>query len=254
MRLIIAGTRTFDDYDFLKKKLDKILANEVKECIEFISGGANGADALGERYAKEHGVIPTTFEADWTQHGKAAGPIRNQQMVLHSSHAIFFWDERSKGTASCIKLAQDAGLKVRIIYYNRPEPVEKPKRELYRPSNGTEGMGFEECFCMNCLHTDPNPEGKKQCEIWMRALMYDTGDPQYPLEWTYDALGHPTCTAHVNWDWGTDGDPDDDNNPKRPVPPPDLTQLNLFPLWPDETAFDTKPDLSPVKKDLQPFD
>ena len=50
MKLIIAGSRTFLDYDLLAEKLDKILSN-VKEPIEIVCGGANGADGLGERYA-----------------------------------------------------------------------------------------------------------------------------------------------------------------------------------------------------------
>jgi hypothetical protein len=108
--------------------------------------------------------------------------------------------------------------------------------EKYRPSNGTEGMGFKEKFCLQCIHCDPNPSGKKQCKIWFRALAYETNEPEYPTEWTYDEKGKPTCTNWTKWDWGNDGNPDDPENPKAPIPN-DPNQLSLFPVYPDERDF-----------------
>ncbi len=110
----------------------------------------------------------------------------------------------------------------------------------YRPSNGTEGMWFEEQFCMQCIHCDPDPTGVKQCEKLCNAYCFDIGDKEYPKEWVYDTLGHPTCSAHVNWDWGEDGDPDDPDNPKVPSPPSDPSQYNIFPLYPNEKDFEPK--------------
>jgi hypothetical protein len=112
--------------------------------------------------------------------------------------------------------------------------------DSYCPSNGTEGASFLEQFCMNCLHCDPDPNGKKQCEIMLMTMMVYPNDPRYPREWKYDALGHPTCTKHVSWDWGTNGDPDDPDNPNKPPDPPDPNQLDLFPLFPDERNFEEK--------------
>lgn len=102
----------------------------------------------------------------------------------------------------------------------------------YRPSNGTEGMWFEDKFCMNCINCDPNPEGKKQCKIMMRAFMYDINEDKYPKEWIYDENDKPTCTEWVKWDWGNDGNPDDPDNPKY-RPPEDPNQL-CFPFIFDE--------------------
>jgi hypothetical protein len=97
----------------------------------------------------------------------------------------------------------------------------------YRPSNGTEGEGFIDQYCMNCLHCDPDPEGKKQCDILCRSLCYNVSEPEYPTEWQWIA-GEPKCTAHVKWDWGNDGDPDDPENPNVP-PSQDPDQL-CFPF------------------------
>jgi hypothetical protein len=111
--------------------------------------------------------------------------------------------------------------------------------EPYQPSNGTEGMGFEELHCYQCLNCDPNPEGEKQCDIWMRAVFYNPSDPEYPKEWIYKD-GKPTCTSWVKWDWGNDGDPNDPNNPKAPIIP-DPNQLDLFPLYPNEKNYEKEP-------------
>lgn len=63
----------------------------------------------------------------------------------------------------------------------------KPKP--YRPSNGTEGMIFEDNFCNRCR------KQRKPCHIWGNALAFETGDKHYPKQLTYDDEGHPTCTA-----------------------------------------------------------
>ena len=124
---------------------------------------------------------------------------------------------------------------------NIPEPVEKPAIRLYRPSNGTEGMMFADEFCDQCMHQNPNPEAEnpKNCNICMRSFLYGINDPEYPIEWRYDALDHPTCTAFIGWNWDENGDPDDPDNPHRPPPPPDPNQLSIFPLWPNETTFNS---------------
>lgn len=109
--------------------------------------------------------------------------------------------------------------------------------KIYRPSNGTEGMIFEEHFCSNCIHDNPDPNHPKKCELIIGAYCAYPTDPEYPIEWKYDALGHPTCTKFVNWDWNKDGDPDDPDNPNKPPDPPDPNQLNLFPLYPNEETF-----------------
>ena len=109
----------------------------------------------------------------------------------------------------------------------------------YRPSNGTEGESFVDEYCMNCLHCDPDPNGKKQCEILLATLCFSPNEPEYPREWIYDALGNPKCTNHIPWDWGKNGDPDDPDNPNKPPDPPDPNQLQMFPLYPDERNYKT---------------
>ena len=104
MKLIIAGGRdykmTFEDW----QKLDEIDITEV------VSGGASGADAEGERYAKNKAIPVSRFPADWKAHGKAAGPIRNRQMAKYADAVVLF--PGGRGTASMRKEAIMAGIKI----------------------------------------------------------------------------------------------------------------------------------------------
>ena len=115
MKVIIAGGRDFSDYDLLRDKCDLLLSN--LSGVEIVSGGAPGADHLGERFAKEKGYLVKLFNAVWSLHGRSAGPVRNAQMADFADCLIAFWDCKSKGTLSMITLARSKGLKVRVIKY-----------------------------------------------------------------------------------------------------------------------------------------
>ena len=115
MKIIIAGGREYADYDNVKKVCDHMLQNQ--EDIEIVSGKADGADYLGEQYAKEKGYKVTEFPADWDKHKNAAGPIRNGQMADYADALIAFWDGKSRGTANMIKQATKKGLKVKVSNY-----------------------------------------------------------------------------------------------------------------------------------------
>ena len=75
-RVIVAGSRNFDDYGLLSDTLDKLLQNKGKDVV-IVSGTARGADTLGEQYAAERGFQISRFPADWDRFGKSAGYRRN---------------------------------------------------------------------------------------------------------------------------------------------------------------------------------
>ena len=115
MKLIIAGGRAFDDYELLTREVEKIIAGEP--VVEIVSGGAKGADRLGEFFAIDHNLPIKRFPADWDLHGKSAGFKRNAEMADYADHCICFWDGRSKGTGHMINLAKSKGLAVTVINY-----------------------------------------------------------------------------------------------------------------------------------------
>ncbi len=111
MKVIIAGSRTFTNYDLLKASLAGLSITEV------VSGTARGADKLGEKYAKENNIPIKQFPADWDNNGKSAGFIRNEQMAKYADGCVVFWDGKSPGTKSMINLATKYKLNLKIINY-----------------------------------------------------------------------------------------------------------------------------------------
>lgn len=130
IRIVVAGGRDFNVYDCVKITLDNYISQiritklykdlpfeEFINKVEIVSGGAKGADSLGEKYASEQGLTCTVFNADWDKHGKAAGYIRNEEMAKYGTHAVVFWDGESKGSKHMIDLAKKHKLKTTIIPY-----------------------------------------------------------------------------------------------------------------------------------------
>lgn len=116
MKLIIAGSRAFNNYEKLCAECDNILQDQNN--IEIVSGAYyRGADKLGEQYAKERGFKITRFPANWNKYGKAAGPKRNQQMANYADALIAFWDGKSRGTENMIDLAEQLCLSLKICSY-----------------------------------------------------------------------------------------------------------------------------------------
>lgn len=105
MKTIICGGRDyyFTHHDY--EQLDEIL--RVKNITEVISGGCTGADACGERWAKEKGIPVKRFLADWDK-GKGAGPLRNEGMASYAEMCIVF--PGGKGTADMKQRALAHGL------------------------------------------------------------------------------------------------------------------------------------------------
>lgn len=111
-KVIIAGSRDFTDYNFLREKCDQILSN-VKYEIWIISGCHKGADSLGEQYAQERGYYLVEFPADWNLYGKQAGVIRNQEMADEADALIVFIKNHSRGSLDMLRRAEQKGLKIR---------------------------------------------------------------------------------------------------------------------------------------------
>lgn len=113
MRLIIAGSRDFTNYTFLRDKLDFLLKN-IEEEIEIVCGEARGADKLGRQYGEFRGYKIKSFPANWDL-GKGAGFLRNREMAQYGTHLVAFWDQKSPGTKMMIDLAKEYNLPTRVI-------------------------------------------------------------------------------------------------------------------------------------------
>lgn len=119
-RVIIAGSRKYDDYQRLKEKCNRILSAKFADPeaeVIIVSGHASGADALGERYAAERSLKTDIHPADWNKYGRAAGPRRNAETAAVADALIAFpkAGEENRGTKNMVKLTRDKGLSIRII-------------------------------------------------------------------------------------------------------------------------------------------
>lgn len=115
IRIGVIGSRSFNDYELLKRVLDDYLG----KVWLVVSGGANGADKLGEKWANENNIKTCIHYPDWNKHGKAAGFIRNNDIINDSDLVIAFWDGLSRGTEHSINLCKKMGKKCVIIYFNK---------------------------------------------------------------------------------------------------------------------------------------
>ena len=97
MRVLVTGDREWGNAEFYGapeaarqvQRLVRVLTvlHVVAPDTIVVVGGARGADTIAELnavelFGKEH---VERHKADWTKHGKAAGPIRNQHMIDESA-------------------------------------------------------------------------------------------------------------------------------------------------------------------------
>ena len=111
MRLAIIGSRSFSDYELLKENVLKSFPN----VLLIVSGGAKGADKLGEKLADELGLKTEIYLPNWARYGKGAGLVRNELIIKNSEGVIAFWDGLSKGTKKSIEISRSLKKKIVVV-------------------------------------------------------------------------------------------------------------------------------------------
>lgn len=102
MIVVIAGGR-----DYLPTQADVVWLDQMHEKLRItkvISGGANGADLLGENWSKARKIELEVVQAEWNKHGNAAGPIRNIKMGAIADALLVF--PGGRGTAHMISVME----------------------------------------------------------------------------------------------------------------------------------------------------
>jgi len=113
LRVLVCGGRNFHDFKLMAAELDRIHRSDGIALV--ISGAARGADTLAESWAALFGVGLVRFPADWARHGKAAGPIRNQQMLDEGKPDLVVAFPGGAGTADMVRRAKAAGVPVNEV-------------------------------------------------------------------------------------------------------------------------------------------
>ena len=112
MRVIVCGGRDFKDGARLREVMNSMHEN-LGPITVLAHGAANGADTFAATWASHKpGIVVEPFPADWKAHGKAAGPIRNQQMLDAINPDLVIAFPGGKGTAHMVKIAKAQGYKV----------------------------------------------------------------------------------------------------------------------------------------------
>jgi hypothetical protein len=111
MKVAVIGSRNFDDYNRVKRILD------LYPITVIVSGGARGADSLGEKYANEKGLQKEIYVPQWDLFGKKAGFLRNTTIIENCDMVVVFWDGSSKGTKDSLDKAQALKKTTLIAYF-----------------------------------------------------------------------------------------------------------------------------------------
>lgn len=110
MKVLVCGGRNFDNAKLLETKMNSLGAISL-----IIEGGASGADKLANQFAEIHSIPVQQFKADWHRHGKAAGPMRNQDMLDIGRPDLVVAFEGGRGTADMVRRSKNANVEVMEI-------------------------------------------------------------------------------------------------------------------------------------------
>lgn len=127
-RIIVTGSREFDDRRLMRnalvQALDRVCPNGDDD-VTLVHGDARGADRMAAAMVPEWGLIVEPWPANWRDHGKSAGPIRNQRMVNSGADiavAFFVHGLPCRGTHDCVAKLEAAGIEVIRALQVRRQP------------------------------------------------------------------------------------------------------------------------------------
>lgn len=110
MRVLVTGGRNYDN----QLRINQVL-NDLHPTV-IAQGGASGADRQAALWANATDTACETYPADWATHGRAAGPIRNKQMLDEFGPDLVVAFPGGTGTQDMVARAIDAGVPVVRFY------------------------------------------------------------------------------------------------------------------------------------------
>jgi hypothetical protein len=116
MKILVCGGREYLDGGAVNKYLTNLIESEyfLSPITAVIHGGAKGADSLAGEWAKANGITQEVFKPDWNRFGKAAGFIRNSEMLKDGKPDLVVAFPGGRGTAMMVDIARRAGVQVKI--------------------------------------------------------------------------------------------------------------------------------------------
>jgi hypothetical protein len=119
LKILICGDRDWHDQYLIARRIHELC---VKFDLTVVHGDCRGADRIAGSRAEAFGCKVKAYPAEWDKYGRAAGPIRNKQMLVEEDPELvigFHEDIRkSKGTRDMLRIAFKAGKFVELIDRN----------------------------------------------------------------------------------------------------------------------------------------
>ena len=113
MKILVCGGRDFNDQSLLDQTLDDLHARHP--ISQVIDGCARGADDLAHKWASKRGIFTRRFPADWRKHGRAAGHIRNTQMLREGKPDMVVAFPGGRGTQNMVEQAKKMGISCHLL-------------------------------------------------------------------------------------------------------------------------------------------
>lgn len=114
MRVAFTGGRAFRDSARVRDAImDLAEGAGGGGRLQVIVGDAAGADHLVRRWCRALHIPHRVYEARWVEYGRAAGPLRNQQMIEVGPDLVVAFPGGA-GTADMLRRAEPAGIAVRM--------------------------------------------------------------------------------------------------------------------------------------------
>jgi len=129
-RIIVSGSRAWPDEHTVWLELAVYLNGQCEKgsTLTVVHGDCpTGADHFAHRWVAlpmddyvDVTVVEERHPADWDRYGKAAGPIRNREMVDAGADLVLAFPlpgpwSRSRGTWDCVGAAEAHGIPVQVV-------------------------------------------------------------------------------------------------------------------------------------------
>jgi hypothetical protein len=133
MRILITGSRKWDDFDMIREALTEHTSHiSDMSTVTLVHGGAVGADSMAGHLAEQMGMVVEKHPANWDSCGPDCNPkhlkprpggrsfycprsgfVRNDKMVkLGADICLAFSLNASRGTEMCADMAEKSGIMV----------------------------------------------------------------------------------------------------------------------------------------------
>lgn len=124
--------------------VDKLMMVGIKHPgLVLVHGAGRGADLIAAAAAEQLGMSVEAHPADWDAHGRAAGPLRNHEMLASGLHAVYAFkvgfdkEMRSGGTEHMVRIALEAGVPCQVI--SSVPPSQQPRIVHQTIASSSEG-------------------------------------------------------------------------------------------------------------------